>query len=114
MREKTAASDEPVNIAIITYRLCYAPPNRVDRQHSAVTQIASSPTVYTSPSILKFVRKCKHPRENETSLLTMLLPTARSEELMVELLNARNTYNRPPPKYTPQLYHTQFRYVGIS
>ena len=117
--ERTAVSDEHVNIAIVTYRLCYAPPNHVVRQHSAVMQTArvrstSSPTVHRSPIILKFVMKCKHPRVNKTSLPTMLLLTNRSEELTVERSYARNTCNRPPPMYTPQLYLTQFRHIGIS
>ena len=43
----------------------------------------------------------------------MFLLTTPSEELMVERSDARNTHNRPP-MYTPQLYFTQFRYVGIS
>ena len=57
--------------------------------------------------------KYKNLRENETSLPTMLLPTSHLEELMVERSDARNTCNRPPPMYTRQLYHIQFRYVGI-
>ena len=51
----------------------------------------SSPTAHRSPTILKFVMNYKHPRENETSLPTTLLPTTRSEELMVERSDARNT-----------------------
>ena len=84
--EKTAASDEHVNIAIVTYRLCYAPPNRAVRQHSALTQITECtqrplPTVHRSSTILKVVMKYKHPRENETSFPTMLLPTTVKKNL---------------------------------
>ena len=51
--EKTAASDEHLNIAIVTYRLCYAPPNRVVRHHSAVTQMSESARKVLSNSILE-------------------------------------------------------------
>ena len=84
----------------------YAPPSLATIGCNGVCT-TSSPTVHSSPTILKFVMKYKHPKENETSLSMMFLLT------YVERSDARNTYNCPP-MYTPQLYHTQFCYVGIS